>query len=82
MNIFQRSDDTNNEDDKLQYNKTYDLTEALPLEHYEENYSEINVDDEHSSTHHLSLQPIQIIYKKYIQLEREDIQRYRIDSTP
>ena len=64
MNIFQRSDDTNNEDDKLQYNKTYDLTEALPLEHYEENYSEINVDDEHSSTHHLSLPPNQIIYKK------------------
>ena len=41
---------TNNEE-KLQYNKTYDLTEALPLEHYEENDSDINENDKHSSTH-------------------------------
>ena len=40
---FSKNDETNNEDDvtnnedeKWQYNKTYDLTEALPLEHYEE----------------------------------------------
>ena len=43
-------DETNN-GEKLHYNKTYDLTEALPLEHYEENDSDINENDEHSSTH-------------------------------
>ena len=35
----------------MQDNKTYDLTEALPSEHYEENDSNINKNDEHSSTH-------------------------------
>ena len=44
------NDEINNEDEKLRYNKTYDLNEALPLEHYEENDSEINENDEHSST--------------------------------
>ena len=41
----------NNEDEEIQDNKTYDLTEALPLEHYEENDSGINENDEHSSIH-------------------------------
>ena len=41
----------NNEDKELQNNKTYDLTEALPLEHYEESDSDVNENDEHSSTH-------------------------------
>ena len=45
-----KNDETNNEDKKLQYDKMYDLTEALPLEHYEENNSEINENDEHSPT--------------------------------
>ena len=40
-----------NEDEELQDNKTYDLTEALPLEHYEENDSENNENDEHSFIH-------------------------------
>ena len=44
------NDETNNEE-KLQYNKTYDLTEALPLEHYEEDDSDINGNNKHSSTH-------------------------------
>ena len=53
---FSKKDETNNEDDetnnkddeinneveKFQYNKTYNLTEALPLEHYEENDYDIN----------------------------------------
>ena len=34
----------NDEDEEIQDNKTYDLTEALPLEYYNEN-------DEHSSIH-------------------------------
>ena len=42
-----------NQNEKLQYNKTYDLTEALPLEYYKENYSDINESNEHSSTHQL-----------------------------
>ena len=41
----------NNEDEELQNNKTYYLTEALPLEHYEESDSDVNENDEHSSTH-------------------------------
>ena len=45
------NDEINNEDEKLQYNKTYDVTEALPLEHYEKNDFEINEKDEQSSTH-------------------------------
>ena len=44
------NNETNNEE-KLQYNKTYDLTEALPLEQYEENDSDINGNNEHSLTH-------------------------------
>ena len=38
----------NNEDEELQDNKTYDLTEALPLEHYEESDSDVNENDEYS----------------------------------
>ena len=47
------NDETNNENEQLQYNMTYDLTEDLPLEHYEENDSDINENDEHSSTYQL-----------------------------
>ena len=40
----------NNEDEELQDNKTYDLTEALPLKHYEESDSDVNENDEYSFT--------------------------------
>ena len=40
----------NNEDEKVQDDTTYDLTEALQLKHYEESYSDVNENDEHSST--------------------------------
>ena len=52
MKIFQNilKQITNNEEEEMQDNNTYDLTEALPLEHYEENNSEINENDEHSPT--------------------------------
>ena len=42
----------NNEDEEIQDNKTYDLTEALPLGYYEENDSDIDENYEHSSIHH------------------------------
>ena len=46
-----KNTELNNEDEELQDNKTYDLTEALPLEHYEENDSEKNENNEHISIH-------------------------------
>ena len=46
-----KDNEINNEDEELQYNKTYDLTEDLLLEHYEEMDSNINEINELSSTH-------------------------------
>ena len=49
--IYEDIDEDFSKDEEIQDNKAYDLTEAIPLEHYEENDSGINENDEHSSIH-------------------------------
>ena len=49
--IYEDIDEDISKDEEIQDNKTYDLTEAIPLEHYEENDSDANENDEYSSIH-------------------------------
>ena len=49
--VYEDIDEKNSKDEEVQDDKTYDLTEAIPLEHYEENYSDANENNEHSSIH-------------------------------
>ena len=49
--IYENIDEDFSKNEEIQDNKTYDLTEALPLEHYEENDYENNENDEHSYIH-------------------------------
>ena len=49
--IYEDINEDSSKDEEIQDNKTYDLTEAIPLEHYEENDSDANENNEHNSIH-------------------------------
>ena len=50
-NFSEKDIEINNEDEELQYNKTFDLTEDLSLNHYKESESSVDEYDDHSSTY-------------------------------